>query len=339
MSEPIPHPRETFAWIGDDAHERAFVAALERGRLHHAWLVIGPPGVGKATFAYRAARRLLGAAPAPALGALGAAPEDPVCRRILARANPDLLVLQTLVEDGKARRFIPAEEARGVADFFAKSPAAAPYRVAIVDVADDLGGVAANGVLKILEEPPARGVIFLLSQAPGRLLPTIRSRCRRLAIAPPPADGVLAWVEARTGADRATAARLLDMAGGAPGAAWRLADAGALEADAAAARILAAVASDDPGPAQALADSFRGAAGAARFALFCERLADQVHRRAVQGAGDAATRGVAERLAGAWSQIAELPRRVEAVNLDRGEVLFNILARLRAAAIDAHADR
>jgi DNA polymerase-3 subunit delta' len=332
MSAPIPHPRESFAWVGDEAHERAFVDALQRGRLHHAWLVIGPPGVGKATFAYRAARRLLGAAPAPALGPLGAAPDDPVCRRILARANPDLLVLQTLVEDGKARRFIPAEEAREVSDFFSKSPAAAPYRVAIIDVADDLNGVAANAVLKILEEPPPRGVIFLLSHAPGRLLPTIRSRCRRLAVATPKAESIVPWVQARTGADRATAARLLEMAGGAPGGAWRLADAGVLEADAAAARILASLGGDDPAPAQALADSFRGPAGAARFALFCERLAAQVHRRAVDDAGDPHHSVVAERLAEAWSQIAELPRRTEAVNLDRGEVLFSILARLRAAA-------
>jgi DNA polymerase-3 subunit delta' len=332
VSEPIPHPRETFAWVGDDAHERAFVGALERGRLHHAWLVTGPPGVGKATFAYRAARRLLGAAPVPALGALGAAPEDPVCRRILARANPDLLVLQTLVEDGKTRRFIPADEAREVADFFAKSPAAAPYRVAIIDVADDLNGFAANAVLKILEEPPERGVLFLLSHAPGRLLPTLRSRCRRLAVTTPAAETATPWVEARTGADRRTAARLLEMAGGAPGGAWRLAEAGALEADAAAVRLLASLAGEDPGPAQALADSFRGPAGAARFSLFCERLADHVRRRAVEGADDAESRAVSRRLAEAWSQIAELPRRAEAVNLDRGEVLFNLLARLRATA-------
>jgi DNA polymerase-3 subunit delta' len=332
MSEPIPHPRESFDWAGGDHHERAFVDALERGRLHHAWLVAGPAGVGKATFAYRAARRLLGAAPDPRFGVLGASPEDLVCRRIVARANPDLLVLQTQLEDGKARRFIPAEEARAVAEFFAKSPAAAPYRVAIIDVADDLNGTAANSVLKILEEPPSRGVLFLLSHAPGRLLATLRSRCRRLAIAPPSAQAVAAWVEARTGADAGTAARLLQMAGGAPGGAWRLAEAGALQADEAAVRFLDSLRAADPGPVQALADSFRGPAGAARFALFFERLADHVHRRATACADDPAAVASGERLAAAWMHIVEAPRRTEAVNLDRGEVLFNVFSRLRAIA-------
>jgi DNA polymerase-3 subunit delta' len=292
--------------------------------------VTGPEGVGKATFAYRAARRLLGAAPDPGHGLLGASPADPVCRRILGRANSDLLVLQTEAPDGKVRRFIPVDEAREVSEFFSKSPAAAPYRVAIVDVADDLNGAAANAILKILEEPPSRGVLFLLSHAPGRLLPTLRSRCRRLAIAAPPSKQVSAWLGTKSGAEPAQAARLLEMARGAPGGAWRLAQAGALEADEAAARVLATLAGADPGPAQAMADSFRGPAGAARFALFFERLADQVRRRAVDGAGDPTQMAACARFAEAWSLISELPRRTEAVNLDRGEVFFDTLARLRA---------
>jgi DNA polymerase-3 subunit delta' len=120
------------------------------------------------------------------------------------------------------------------------------------------------------------------------------------------------------------------MARGAPGGAWRLAQAGALEADEAAARVLETLASADPGPAQALADSFRGPAGAARFALFFERLADQIRRRAVDGAGDPAQIATCARFAEAWSLISELPRRTEAVNLDRGEVFFDTLSRLRA---------
>jgi DNA polymerase III subunit delta' len=324
----IPRPRETFEWIGPEAPERAFVDALDRGRLHHAWLVTGPPGVGKATFAYRAARRLLGAAPHPELGGLGAAPDDPVSRRIAARAAPDLLVLQTQPEDGKTRRYIPAEEAREVAEFFSKSPAAAPYRVAIIDSADDLNTHAANAVLKILEEPPTRGVIFLLSHAPGGLLATIRSRCRRLAIAPPPREPAAQWLVGRAQVSDDQAENLLDMARGAPGGAWRLAEAGALEADRAAVELLDSLASAEAAKLQALADGFRGSAAAARFSMFIDRLADHVRWRAAAEPDP----GRAARLAEAWTALMEAPRRADAINLDRGEVFLNVLSRLRAIA-------
>src|ERR1700722_13098610 len=101
MAEPIEvtHPREVFAYEQGEAVEGPFLDALERGRLHHAWLLCGPEGVGKASFAYRAARRLRGAAPAPAYGPLGSSPDDPVCRQIIARAHPDLMVLERVGED------------------------------------------------------------------------------------------------------------------------------------------------------------------------------------------------------------------------------------------------
>jgi DNA polymerase-3 subunit delta' len=328
MAQPVPHPRDSFDWIGPQAPERAFAEALDRGRLHHAWLVTGPTGVGKATFAYRVARRLLGAAAHPALGLLGASPDDPVSHQIAARSHPDLLVLQTDPEDGKTRRFIPAEEARGVSEFFSKSPASAPYRLAIVDAADDLNLHGANGVLKILEEPPARGVILLLSHSPGRLLATIRSRCRRLAIQPPPPETAVGWLAERAKIPAGEAGRLLEMARGAPGGAWRLADVGAIQADGAAADLLASLPSYDPAAVQALADSFRGAAGAARFGVFLGRLADHVRRRAVETDDP----GRAARLAEAWTALCDAPRRADAINLDRGEVFLNLLSRLRPIA-------
>ncbi|HEY1926249.1 MAG TPA: DNA polymerase III subunit delta' [Caulobacteraceae bacterium] len=324
----IPHPREAFEWIGPSAPEDAFVDALERGRLHHAWLVTGPSGVGKATFAYRAARRLLGAAPDPHLGRLGAAAEDPVSRRVAARAAPDLLVLQTQPEDGKTRRFIPVDEAREVPEFFSKSPAAAPYRVAIIDAADDMNMNSANAVLKILEEPPSRGVIFLLSSSPGGLLATLRSRCRRLAIAPPPRATAAPWLSERAGVTPDQAEILLDMARGAPGGAWRLAEAGGLDADRGALELLDSIARPDMAKLQSLADGFRGAAGATRFSLFLDRLADHVRWRAAAEADPAR----AARLAEAWTALVEAPRRADAINLDRGEVFLNILSRLRAIA-------
>ncbi len=331
MSEETPHPRTVFDYFGDDASERAFLAAMERGRLHHAWLLTGPEGVGKATFAYRAARRLLGAVARPERGALGADPDDAVCRQIVARAHPDLLVLQREVEDGKARRGIPVDEARELPRFFAKSPATAPYRVAIIDAADDLNVNAANAVLKTLEEPPTRGVVLLVSHAPGGLLATIRSRCRTLRFAPPPTSAAVAWVTARAEVASDDAGRLLQMARGAPGQALRLAAAKALEVDDLAGAMLDALPKTDDAALMALADSFRGPAGMARFQLFFDRLTARLHTRAtgdaVRGHG-----GGAHRLAEIWSDLVDLARQAEAVNLDRADVLYTAVARLRGAA-------
>ena len=331
MNEDIPHPRDVFAYAGAEAVEQAFISALERGRLHHAWLLVGPEGVGKATFAYRAARHLLGAASDPARGVLGAGPDDPVCRQIMARAHPDLMVLQRDLEDGKTRRGISVDEARSLPEFFSKSPASAPYRVAIIDAVDDLNVNAANAVLKTLEEPPARGVLLLVSHAPGGLLATIRSRCRRLRFAPPDEVSAAAWVADKAGVDMETATRLLRMARGAPGRAWRLAASGVLEADQAAHDILRRLPKTDDTAMQALADGFRGPSGQARFELLFDRLADRVRREATAAALDG--EGVSrDRWAEVWEMLAGLPRDVAAMNLDRADAFFTALSRLRAIA-------
>jgi DNA polymerase-3 subunit delta' len=331
MTEVIPHPRETFDWSGDEAHERAFLDAMDRGRLHHAWLIVGPEGVGKATFAYRAARRLLGASHERSLGPLGASPDHPVSRQVLGRAHPDLLALQRDPEDGKTRRGIPVDEARGLPEFFSKSPASAPYRVAIIDTADDLNNSAANAVLKTLEEPPERGVLLLISHAPGALLPTIRSRCRRLRVEVPEPGRAAAWVSAKTGVEPGEAGRLLAMARGAPGGAWRLAAAGALEADRIADELLQALPRPDEGAMLALADSFRGPAGAARFNLFFERLADRVHTMTRNRLETTMPGSLSlDRWAEVWDELVAIPRQVEAVNLDRADVFFATLSRLKS---------
>src|ERR1700749_2783629 len=108
----IPHPRAVYELEGQAAAEAAFEDARCRGRLHHAWLLTGPEGVGKATLAYRMARRLLGARPDPAFGVLGSAPTDFVSRQVAARSHPDLMVLERETDDGKARKSIPVDEAR-----------------------------------------------------------------------------------------------------------------------------------------------------------------------------------------------------------------------------------
>jgi DNA polymerase-3 subunit delta' len=327
----IPHPRTIFEYAAGDAVEQAFQSAIDRGRLHHAWLLVGSEGVGKATFAYRAARRLLGGAPAASFGLLGSRPDDPVSRQVMAQAHPDLMVLQREGADGKARRGIPVDEARGLPEFFSKSPATAPYRVAIIDSADDLNANAANAVLKTLEEPPERGVLFLVSHAPGALLPTIRSRCRKLRFAPPPTEAAIAWVVDRAGVGEGDARRLLAMANGAPGRAWRLSAMGALAADDEARALLAGLPNIDDKAMSGLAESFRHPAGADKFNMFFNRLADNIYRTTV-GAAATGEGGSLERWSEAWEYVTALPRSVEAVNLDRADAFLSTLGRLRAIA-------
>jgi len=326
----VPHPREVFDLTGHEAAEGAFEAARARGRLHHAWLLTGPEGVGKATFAYRAARRLLGAPAEPDRGVLGADPAHPVSRQVLNRAHPDLLVLERLGEDGKPRKVIPVDDARKLSEFFSKSPAAAAHRVAIVDAADDLNVNAANALLKTLEEPPARGVLLMVAHSPGRLLPTIRSRCRRLAFAPLSLETAAGFVRDRVELDEEQALRLARMAGGAPGRALGLAAAQALSMDDAARELLADLPRLDEAMALSLADRFRGGEGQAQFNLLFERLAERVRslvaERAAQG------QGALDRWAQAWETLQRLPREVEALNLDRTDALFAALIELRRAA-------
>lgn len=330
MAEAVPHPREVFDLQGQEAAETAFEAARARGRLHHAWLLTGPEGVGKATFAYRAARRLLGAPADPRHGVLGTDPGHPVARQVVARSHPDLMVLEREGPDGKPRRIIPVDDARKLGEFFSKSPASAPHRVAIIDAADDLNPNAANAILKTLEEPPPRGVLLMVSHAPGRLLPTIRSRCRRLAFQPLEVDAAADFVGARLDVNREDALRLVTMADGAPGRALQLAAGDALALDDAARELLADLPRVDETHALRLTETFRGGEGAGRFQLLFERLAARTHALAVDQAAQGL--GPLDRWAAAWETLTRLPREVEALNLDRTDALFTALGDLRRAA-------
>jgi DNA polymerase-3 subunit delta' len=316
------HARDRFDLVPDAAAEAAFVDAFDKGRLHHAWLLCGVEGSGKATFAWRAARRLLGAAPDPSRGLLGTRPDDPVARLVTAQSHPDLLVLERAVEGGKTRKSISVDQARELPEFFSKSPSQARYRVAIIDAADDLNLNAANALLKVLEEPPERGVLFLVTHAPGRLLATIRSRCRRLAFPVWPLHALEELVRNQTGVSSAEAARIAGMAAGSPGQALALASGATLEADQLAQAWVSA-ATVDRAEAMAVADKFRGAEGQERFETLMDRLIAAVKVRALEEGASGA------RWADLWSRLSELPDRTAAINLDRGDVLAGALADLQ----------
>ena len=199
--EGYPHPRETRCLFGQGRAEAAFLNAWKGGRLHHAWLLRGPQGVGKATLSYRIARAMIAQEiPVPG-GFFGdAAPivpvtldvpaECPVNARIVAQAEPRLFVLRRTVNPttGRMRNDIAVDDVRAMRRFLQLSAADGGWRVIIVDDADQMNRSAANALLKYLEEPPASCLFLLVSHAPAGLLPTIRSRCRTLDLAPLGAD-------------------------------------------------------------------------------------------------------------------------------------------------------
>ncbi|MDF1856287.1 DNA polymerase III subunit delta' [Pseudooceanicola sp.] len=190
-----PHPRDTPEIFGQDAAQAGFLTAFNSGHLHHAWLITGPKGTGKATLAWSIARFLLATPLADSAGLFGAPPpvetlaidpEHPVARRMRSGAEQGLFVLRRPYDD-KAKRLkqeITVDEARKMKGFFALSSADGGRRVVIVDAADEMNVNAANAILKILEEPPAKTTILMVAHRPSALLPTIRSRCRELRLAP-----------------------------------------------------------------------------------------------------------------------------------------------------------
>ncbi len=189
-----PHPRHTEVLFGQDQAEQGFLSAVDSGNLHHAWMLTGPFGVGKATLAWRMARYLLQIeddgpalfAPAPLPQTLDLDPDSPIFRRTAAMSEPRLTLCRRPWNDKtkKLATQITVDEVRKLKNFFTLSAADGGWRVAIVDAADDMNTAAANALLKILEEPPEKVAIILVANQPGRLLPTIRSRCRTLALGP-----------------------------------------------------------------------------------------------------------------------------------------------------------
>src|SRR5215475_14359677 len=207
----LPLPRETTVLFGHDGAEREFLAVYRSGRVPHAWLIGGEPGIGKATLAYRMARFVL-ANPAPSrLGgatSLALDPDHPTARRVAANAHTDLLALERTPGDtGKMRTVITVEQVRRLVSFFGSTAGEGGWRVCIVDSADELKyPEGSNALLKMLEEPPPRSLFLLVSHAPGRLLPTIRSRCRRLALRPLGRGDVVRAASTALGADADDAA-------------------------------------------------------------------------------------------------------------------------------------
>lgn len=322
----VAHPRETYALTGHEAAERMLWEAFAGERMHHAWMLTGPKGVGKATLAYRFARHVLGARPSGARP-LDVDPEDPIARRIASRSHGDVFVVRRGLNDrGKPRTEITVEEARGLVSFFSLKPAEGGWRVAIIDAVDDLNRNAANAILKTLEEPPSKTVLLLICHTPGATLATIRSRCRRLDLRPLPEQDVRGALMAQcAGKVDEAAVRFAD---GRPGRAIALtaADVGSIY------ETLTNAIRDAPKEgARAFLKGMYAKAGdrSQRLTMFLSLSRDLMRRAAAVGSGvdssderDAglfarlATPARAHRLAEAFEALLELEREAEGLDMD-----------------------
>jgi DNA polymerase-3 subunit delta' len=308
-----PAPRANPHLLGHEATEAMLAEAIRSGRLHHAWLVTGPEGIGKATLAFRFARRLLAGGMA---GEDLALPEThPTFRRVAAASHADLLtVARSLNDKGKLRSEIVVEDVRKVGDFLRLTPAEGGWRVVVLDGAEDMNRNAANALLKVLEEPPPRAILLLVCSAAGRLMPTIRSRCRRLPLGPLPEEVVrtlLGRYAPELEPDAAT--RLAGIAEGSIGRALALAAGGGVSQAALVDQVLANLGALDAGRAHAVADALGRDEDA--FATFMELLAAGVAaavREAARGHADPdQARLLGDRPLAAWVDVWHGLRRLQ----------------------------
>lgn len=345
-------PNENPDLIGHAGAETAFLDAWNSGRLAHAWLICGPRGIGKATLAYRMARfALSGGGQGGLFGAptnLEIPPASALFRRIASNGHADLKVVERGWSDDKMTKRskeILVKDVRDVGGFMSLTPAEGGWRVVIIDAADEMNRSSANAVLKVLEEPPKRALMLLISHSPGRLLPTIRSRCRRLNLQPLSDPQVIELLRRARPDDLSEedAAALAQLAEGSIGRALALASEGGLELY----RDLIAVLTTLPGldiPAlHSFADKVAGRLGSESdsFRTVTELLTWWLARLVRVGgrgvapaevvAGEGAVMGRLLRAGGldqwveVWEKVSHLFARTDAVNLDRKQVVLDAL--------------
>lgn len=362
--ENPPPPRKNPELVGHDAAQTELLEAWRSGRLAHGWLFKGPRGIGKATLAYRFARFVLSGGGAGSLFGDAAQsmemdPQDPVFRRIAAGGHGGLLAVEKAY-DAKRKRMrdeIVVADIRAITPFMRLTSCEGGWRVVVVDCADEMNQNAANALLKILEEPPDNSLLLLVSHSPSRLLPTIRSRCRALAIRPLGEDLVESLLSRhRPQLAPSEAAALARLAEGSPGRALRLADAGGLALYGDMVGLL-----DDGGEGKGLdiaalhglAERVSRPTGRDAYGVLMELVSQWLARLVRLGATRATAAEIADKaviegegaviermLARAsleqwievWEKIGRLAIDVERVNLDRKQVVITAFSALATAA-------
>jgi DNA polymerase III subunit delta' len=330
-------PRETTVLHGQAEAERALLEAYRGRRFHHAWLIAGPAGIGKATLAYRMARFVL-AHPDPRTPAVQRATslqvdaDHPVARRIAAQAHGDLLVLERTINEktNRLRQDIQVDDVRRTVTFFGSTAGEGGWRVAIVDAVDELNREGANALLKVLEEPPRRAVLLLVSHSAARVLPTIRSRCRLLALRPLLATEVARAAATAIGED-AEAANIKAAAAVADGSVRRalaLLDGEALDLRSRITALLEQLPAVDPRALHALGDRLYGS-DPATLAAFVDTVNAWLSARLSSGEPD---RARIARMAEVWERVNCSARDVETFNLERKPLVFNVFGWLAEAS-------
>ena len=315
----------------------AFLNATHSRRMHHAWLLAGPKGVGKATFAALAARRLLAEAAGPPVAEPGLdVPDDhPIAALLGAGSHPDFKILARLPKTNSddLARSISVDQIRGLQPLFATTPSLSRARVVVIDAGDDMERSAANALLKNLEEPPSGTIFLMISHAPGSLLPTIRSRCRLLRFGPLADDDVRAVLrDALPEIDDEEIASLTRIAQGAPGDAIRFAGLDIAGLDAAIERLAV---HGDPSNAlrSALGKTLATKAAQARYEAFLERAPSRIAAAARERAGGQLGDAVA-----LWRRARDIADRAVRQSADAQTTVFEIAGLVaRLAPIEASA--
>jgi DNA polymerase-3 subunit delta' len=317
--------------IGQDKAVQAFSTAWKSRRLHHAWLLAGPKGVGKASFARSASTRVLAEAAGPPIDLPGLeSPADhPMARLLAAGSHPDFRLLERLERPtGGLARNISVDQVRSLGDLLAVTPSMSEWRAIVIDAADDLEASAANALLKMLEEPPAKTLFFLVSHAPGRLLPTIRSRCRRLDFARLDIDAMTSLLSRSLPETKsAELGRLIEYAGGSIGRALAIAklDLAPLEGEA-----LAILRQGDPDNSRRskLSSALGPKAAADRYAAFLELVPGLIASEALGLKGEARGRALA-----AYSEAREMVAVAPRLSLDPAATVFQLGTILASVAL------
>ena len=330
-----PHPRATNVLFGHADAEAALLGAYRSGRVPHAFLLVGGKGIGKATLAYRLARFVL-AHPDPAAPAVAAAsslavdPQNAVACRIAAQAQGDLLVLErTLNDKGVLRQQIAVDDVRRTVSFFGSTAGEGGWRVAIVDAVDELNRSSANALLKVLEEPPQRALLLLVSHSAARVPATLRSRCRMVALRPLAEAEVASAVAAALGrpADDPQVVAAAAAADGSVARAIVLLDDGALALRQQAIELLDRLPALNPRALHALGDALAGT-DPQPLAAFIDTVNAWLSQRVAR---DLSEIGRLDRLADAWERVNQAARDAEIFNLERKPLVFSVFGLLAEA--------
>ena len=320
-------PEENLNLYGHDAALGFLARTYRSGKSHHAILIEGPEGIGKATLAFRFANHVL-SHPDPKLAPDAISAPDPGSfpyRQIVAGASHNLLHLERPFDEksGRRRMAITIEEVRRAGRFFAQTSGSDNWRIVIIDTADDLNRNAANAILKILEEPPKRAMFLVLSHAPGKLLPTIRSRCLPLALRPLSNEDLEAALKALgLEINPAARAQLLARANGSVAQALKLVNYGGLEILGAFEELLSLSDGARRRALHKLADALASKDSETVFSFFVESLLSRIEQDARTAALDG-NLAIADRCADLASALKERIDVAVAYNLDRKQTIIS----------------